>query len=194
MARVPYFNLDEAEGKLAEYFSDSEFGQLNIAKMVAHVGDAAIPWIELVQELRNNGELDPVIREMAIVRVAWHAKSDYELYYHGQQLLDMDVTQEKIQAVLNGPTSDSLSEFEKDLIRFTDQIVDRFKPNDEAFERMRSTLSMRQLHELVFNIGLYLMSSAYMATFELELEPDAARAWEEVGQASARIQKGGEAE
>ena len=98
---------------------------------------------------------------------------------------------EKIQAVLNGPTSDSLSEFEKDLIRFTDQIVERFKPNDEAFERMRSTLSMRQLHELVFNIGLYLMSSAYMATFELELEPEAARAWEEVGPASAADTKAG---
>ena len=191
MARVPYFNLDEAEGKLAEYFSDSELGRLNIAKMVAHVGDAAIPWIELVQELRNNGELDPVIREMAIVRVAWHAKSDYELYYHGQQLLAMGVTQEKIQAVFDGPTSDDLSDFEKDLIRFTDQIVDRFTPNDEEFESMRSALSMRQLHELVFNIGLYLMSSAYMATFELELEPEAARAWEEVGPASAADTKAG---
>ena len=185
MARVPYFNLDEVEGKFAEYVEDPQYRQMNIAKMVAHVGNAAVPWIDLVAELRNHGELDPAIREMAVVRVAWHAKSDYELYYHGQQLLAMGVTQEKIQAVFDGPTSDDLSDFEKDLIRFTDQIVDRFTPNDEEFESMRSALSMRQLHELVFNVGFYLMSSAYMATFKLELEPDAASAWEKIRPASA---------
>ena len=77
---------------------------------------------------------------------------------------------EKIRAIHEGPAAQNLTELERHVLSFTDAIVDRFKPDDADFNFLLETLGMRQLHELVFNIGFYLMSCAYMETFELEIE------------------------
>lgn len=174
MARVPYCNFDiyaDCKGRAGQFFSNPDYQQANIHKMLAHVGDAAVDFMQLVSTLRFQGELDPIVREIAIVRVGVRAKSYYELFYHEQMLIEMGVVPEKIKAIHKGPTSPDLSTFEANLLLFVDGIVEKFSPDDEPFEFLRSSLSERALHELVFNIGLYLMSCSYMETFQIDQDP-----------------------
>jgi alkylhydroperoxidase family enzyme len=174
MARVPFHELKDFDGdRLAAFYADPSMETLkntSIGKMLPYVGDAAVDFVQLSATLRFQGKLDPALREMAIVRVGTRANSAYELFYHEKMLIELGVSEDKIRAVREGPNAQGLSELERRVVSCADAIVDRFKPGDEDFNYLLEALGMRQLHELIFNIGFYQMSCTYMETFELEVE------------------------
>ncbi len=68
MARLPYLDPEQAEPRVAELLGSAP--DLGIFRMVANAQRAFPSWIRFGGALFDPAELDPLVRELAITRVA----------------------------------------------------------------------------------------------------------------------------
>lgn len=81
MARLPYLDPEQAEPRVAEVLSRSPV--LGIFRMVANAQRAFPAWMRFGGTLFDSDELDPLLRELAIARVAAMTPgADYEWIQH----------------------------------------------------------------------------------------------------------------
>ena len=81
-----------------------------------------------------------------------------------------DWTTAKIGALENGADSDAYDDLEKDVLRFTDEIVKSDSVSDELFHRLQEKLSPGALVELHLAVGFYIMTSKFLVTFGVDLQ------------------------
>ena len=67
MSRIPYFEVEQATGKHAEFLAKLN-PTLNIYKMLANSEYGMKGFIRMGNALLYKCELDPVLRELAIIR------------------------------------------------------------------------------------------------------------------------------
>ncbi len=144
----------------------------NIYRVLANAPTALPGFVQLAGSLLTQGELDPQLREMVILRVGAHCRSGYEIHQHRRLALHVGVSEERIAkacALAAAQDSDSL---EDKLLRFTDSVVLSVKAPQPQFDAVQAALSARQLTELLMTIGLYMMVSRVLENLEVEIEAD----------------------
>src|SRR5512138_1059106 len=109
MARIPYYRPAETDKeKLALLGNDP---QLNIFKIVTHAPtEIARQFISLPAAVLLCGKLDPIVREMAIIRAGILCNSEYEVYQHRIIAKRVGMPEEKIEALNIGSASPVFSE------------------------------------------------------------------------------------
>ena len=175
MARIAYFDLAEAPDAYKALLGERP--PLNLYRMLPHAGDAAIGFLTLGGALLRRSELDPCLREIAILRVGMISGARYEVHQHKRVAHRAGLAPQKI-AALTEPGSD-LAVFdavERFVIAFTDQVVHHVKADDAMFAEARDRFGTRALNELVLTIGFYMMVSRYLENFEVDIETPAAQA------------------
>ena len=80
MARLPYPDRERLPASTRELLAGAP--DLNIFRMLGHCETLAAPFLALGANILLNTRIDPVLRELAIVRAAVHAGSAYELNQH----------------------------------------------------------------------------------------------------------------
>ncbi len=63
------------------------------------------------------------------------------------------------------------SPLEADLLAATDQLIDRYRIDDETWNRLAEQLDERQLMEITFVVGTYTCLAMAFNTFGIELDP-----------------------
>ena len=71
-----------------------------------------------------------------------------------------------------GPTPATWTPLEADLLAATDQLIDRYRIDDDTWARLAEHLDERQLVELVFIVGTYTALAMAFKSFGLQLDPD----------------------
>ena len=71
--------------------------------------------------------------------------------------------------------ADRWSPLEAELLAATDQLVDRYRVDDETWSLLAKQLDPRQLVELVFVVGTYTGLAMAFNSFGLQLDPDLRR-------------------
>ena len=56
-------------------------------------------------------------------------------------------------------------------LAFTDEIVKLRRPTDATFNAIKSKLTPRALVELQLAVGFYIMTSKFLETFEIDMQP-----------------------
>src|SRR5205807_2651921 len=79
MARLPAYNPEQAPDSVREILSGT---LLSLFGMVAHAESAFNPWLKYSNALLTRLELDPLLRELAILQVAHLVDSPYEGVQH----------------------------------------------------------------------------------------------------------------
>lgn len=144
----------------------------NIYRVLANAPAALPGFVQLAGSLLTQGELDPQLREMVILRVGVHCRSAYEIHQHRRLALHVGVSEQRIAKACDlaaGQDSDSL---EDKLLRFTDSVVRDVKAPPAQFDAVQAALSPRSLTELLMTIGLYMMVSRLLENLEVEIEAD----------------------
>ncbi len=172
MARIPYPDLDAAPEKVREALA--KLPDANIFRMAAHAESATRSFFGLGTALLYKGTLDPVLRELAIVRVGHLSAASYEIFQHEAILRDLGVAEVKIAALAEGAESDQFDETERDVLRFTDDVVRNVRASDETFGPIRERFDERQIAELIMAIGYYMMVSRFLETLDVDAETEAA--------------------
>ena len=146
-------------------------GHKNIFKMLSHSESHLHNYCRLGNAIRNHGVLDPCLRELAITRVGILLSAEYEVIAHKRLGRGVGIPENQIVALEEGASSDAFNEVEKALLAYTDDLV--ANPGAGAtFETITSHLNAEEMVELTLAITFYIMTSKFLITFGIDLEPE----------------------
>ena len=169
MARIDYLDENGATERTEDVLAKN--GRKNIFKMLAHSESHLVNYCRLGQAIRSKGTLDPGLRELAITRTGILCESEYEVIAHKRISASVGVSPEKIAAIESGPDHEAFDEVERAVLRFADAVVTSHRPDDATFDAVAEHLSPDALVELQIAIGYYIMTSKFLRTFDIDLEP-----------------------
>lgn len=173
MARIPYFDPSQAPDRVLTAMAGKR--KINVFRMIANSTNCAPEVLALGHSLSRGSSLDPVHREVVILRVAHLTQAAYQWHEHTVVAKRVGFTQSKIDAVAAYPVAGEVPEFdsfERTLLDFTDAVVATATAPDELFDVVRAEYDESRLVELVLLIGFYMMVGRVMNTFQLELETE----------------------
>jgi 4-carboxymuconolactone decarboxylase len=169
MARIPFYKLGENEADKAELIG--KVPKLNVIKVMAHAVTPVLSgFVGLIAALLGQGKLDPMLRELAIVRTGLLCGSEYEVHQHVKMSRRMGMPEEKIEALSVGSSSQVFSEVERLVLMFTEEMVMGRKASAETFDALARRFSHAEMVELGIVVGCYVMVSMFLMTFEVEIE------------------------
>ncbi len=173
MARLPYPDPDQAPEPVRDALAG--LPALNIFRMLAHAETALRPFLRFGGTILERLELDPRLRELAILQVAASTEARYEWVQHVDIGREVGLTDSQIAAVEfgNPVRSEALGEVERAVVAFAAEVVATPRVSDETFEAVRRYLNPREIVELLLTVGNYLMLARVMTTLELELDEPA---------------------
>ncbi|MGZ8667531.1 MAG: carboxymuconolactone decarboxylase family protein [Solirubrobacterales bacterium] len=148
---------------------------LNIFRMLAHADTAFRPWLRWGAALLGQLELDPVLRELAILRVARLTPgAEYEWVQHVPIFEAVGGRSEQVAALeRDEDEAECFSDEEQAVIAFTTEVVRDARAGDRSFAAVSGFLAPREIVELLMVIGNYMLVARVMATAELEIDPPA---------------------
>ena len=172
MARIPYPDLSKAPQDVQDLAGRIE-PMLNVFRMLPHAESAFYGFMKFGNALLMKSEVDPVLREIMILRVGHLSGATYEIHQHEKIAEHVGMSAEKISALVDGaegPGSVVFDDLEKLVLRLTDEVVAGVKAETETFNALAEHFNHRQLLEAVLTIGFYMMVCRFLENFEIELE------------------------
>lgn len=183
MPRLKPLEISDAPPKAAEALG--KMAQLNIFKTLAH-GDGLLPaFSRFGGYLLSRTKLDPHLREIAIIRVGVLSKATYEVHQHMRIGRDLGMREDLLQAIHEGPEAKALSDIERQVMAFTDDVALNVRASDATYDPLAKTLSAQEMEELVVVIGFYMLVSRFLETFGVEIEATPPAGKIDVGQGRA---------
>jgi alkylhydroperoxidase family enzyme len=169
MARIDYCDTSKSSERTKEILGKNR--NANIFRMMAHSPSYFEQYCRLGGAIRHKGELDPVVRELAITRTGILCEAPYEIVAHKRIGKNVGVTDEQNEALANWQSATCFDEVQRAALAFTDEIVKLHKPTDAAFNAIASKLTPPALVELQLSVGFYIMTSKFLETFGIDLQP-----------------------
>ena len=143
----------------------------NIFRMMAHSPSYFEQYCRLGGAIRHKGELDPVLRELAITRTGILCEAPYEVAAHKRIGKNVGVTDEQNAALENWQSATCFDEVQRAALAFADEIVKLRRPTDATFNAIAAKLTPGALVELQLSVGFYIMTSKFLETFGIDMQP-----------------------
>jgi alkylhydroperoxidase family enzyme len=169
MARIAYSDPAKASDRTRELLGKNR--NANIFRMMAHSPSHLEQYCRLGGAIRSKGELDPVVRELAITRTGLLCEAPYEVVAHKRIGKAVGVTDEQNEALENWREATCFNEVQRAALAFTDEIVRLRRPTDATFDAIKSKLTPGALVELQLAVGFYVMTSKFLETFDIDMQP-----------------------
>lgn len=170
MSRIPYFEVDQASGKHAE-FLDKLKPHLNIYRMLANSEAGLKGFVRMGNALLYRCELDAGLRELAIVRVGRLSRAAYEVFQHERIAREAGVAEEKIAALRDATIeAPAFTDHEKAVLRYTDDVVRNVRASDKTLKAVQAFLSPGAVVELTLTIGYYMMVCRFLESMGVDGE------------------------
>jgi alkylhydroperoxidase family enzyme len=169
MARIDYCDISKSNERTKEILGKNR--NANIFRMMAHSPSYFEQYCRLGGAIRHRGELDPVVRELAITRTGILCEAPYEIVAHKRIGKNIGVTDEQNDALDNWEAATCFSEIERAALAFTDEIIRLRRPTDATFNAIAAKLVPAALVELQLAVGFYIMTSKFLETFDIDLQP-----------------------
>lgn len=169
MARIDYSDPATYNDRTRDLLGKNR--NANIFRMMAHSPSYLEQYCRLGGAIRHKGELDPVVRELAITRTGILCEAPYEIVAHKRIGKNVGVTDEQNAALENWQAATCFNEVQRAALAFTDEIVRLKKPTEATFNTIKSKLTPGALIELQLSVGFYIMTSKFLETFEIDMQP-----------------------
>jgi len=169
MARIEYSDPAKASDRTREILGKNR--NANIFRMMSHSPSYFEQYCRLGGAIRNKGELDPVLRELAITRTGILCEAPYEVAAHKRIGKNVGVTDEQNAALEVWTSATCFNEVQRAALAFTDEIVKLRRPSDATFHAIASRLTPGALVELQLAVGFYIMTSKFLETFAIDMQP-----------------------
>lgn len=173
MARIPYAEPDK-QPEDTQLLLD-QLAPLNIFRMMANAPHLIGPFVDLGTAFLFKGVLDPIDREIAILRVGYLSNASYETAQHEKIGRDIGMSDALIDAVKAGPEAEGLTEGQRGIIRFVDDLVVNVRASDETLQPMLEAYGADGAQELTLITGYYMMVCRFLETFDVDVEDGGAK-------------------
>jgi len=168
MARIDYSDPAGASDRTREILGKNR--NANIFRMMSHSPSYFEQYCRLGNAIRFKGELDPIVRELAITRTGILCEAPYEVVAHKRLGKGVGVTDEQNAALDNWTTAASFTEAQRAALAFTDEVVTMRRPTDATFNAIAAKLTPGALVELQLSVGFYIMTSKFLETFVIDMQ------------------------
>ena len=173
MSRIKMIQEDQASSEVKEIYSNIKRNGakvLNLYRVLAHNPRVLLNFMRLGNSLLVGTELSPKLRELAILRVAKLAGSEYEWAQHYSIALELGINQEQIQTISHWSTSTKFSEMERAVLQYTDEVAQNVGVRDETFRALQRYLNERGIVELTLSIGYWGMVARVLVPLQINID------------------------
>lgn len=168
MARIDYADTSKASERTREILDKNR--NANIFRMMSHSPVYFEQYCRLGGAIRSRGELDPIVRELAITRTGILCEAPYEVVAHKRIGKTVGVTDEQNEALADWKNATCFTDLQRAALAFTDEIVTMHRPTDATFKAIASKLTSASLIELQLSVGFYIMTSKFLETFQVDMQ------------------------
>jgi alkylhydroperoxidase family enzyme len=185
-ARVPRLPLDEARAAADEAAVPDYMAELSIFQVLLNHPPLARAINDLLATMLWHGDLDPRLRELAIMRIGWLTACDYEWTQHWRVAFRLGVPAADLVGVRDWRRHESFGPAERAVLAATDDVVrDGAVSADSWAACMREfNGDTRVLVELVTAIGAWRMIASILHSLDVPLE-EGVVSWPPDGRAPA---------
>jgi 4-carboxymuconolactone decarboxylase len=170
VARLPYVDVSDASEPVREALE--AVPRLNIFKLLANAETCFRPFLRLGEAILTKQELDPLLRELAILQTARLTPAEYEWVQHIGIAKAVGASDEQVAAIERGDTAATCFDDDQRLVlEFTTQVVREASPTDELFARLSERFSAREIVELTIAIGYYMAIARVMEVAKIDIDP-----------------------
>ena len=170
MSRIPYFEVESATGKHAEFLGKLK-PHLNIYRVLANSEAGLKGFIRMGNALLYRCELDAGLRELAILRVGRLSRAAYEVFQHERIAREVGVADDKIAALRDATIeAPAFTDHEKAVLRYTDDVVRNVRASDKTLKAVQAILTPGALVELTLTIGYYMMVCRFLESMGVDGE------------------------
>jgi 4-carboxymuconolactone decarboxylase len=157
---------DEVRDVLAHRASSGR--AFNIDTTLAHHPSLLKRWLVFGSHILGGSTLSPRARELLILRTGYRCKSEYEWGQHARIARLVEISDEEIRRITEGPDAPGWEPFDALLLRAADELHDDQVISDRTWGGLRERLDVKQLLDLVFTVGQYTLVSMALNTLGVE--------------------------
>jgi 4-carboxymuconolactone decarboxylase len=142
----------------------------NIFATLAHHPQLLRRWLVFAGHILNKSTLPARDREIAILRMGWLCRAEYEWGHHVAIGKQVGLTDEDISRVAEGPEAVGLDPFEATLLHAVDELHHNTFISDETWNALNSRYNTQQALDLIFTAGQYTLVSMVLNSVGVQLE------------------------
>ena len=147
----------------------------NIFLTLAQHMNLAKRWLVFANHILNKSTLDPIDREIIILRIGWLCQSGYEWAQHELIASALGLSFEKIEAIKIGEQAVCWNKKERLLIIATNELYSDAFISTPSWDELKSYYTDPQMMDLVFTVGQYNLVSMALNSFGVQLDDDLPR-------------------
>ena len=144
---------------------------LNIFSTLAHHPKLLKRWLVFGAHVLGKSTLPPRERELAILRVGWLCRSEYEWGQHVSIARQCGISDEEIARIPAGPDAPGWTPLEAATLRAADELRADAMISDDTWSELCSHWDIQQCLDLVFAVGQYNLVSMALNTLGVQRDP-----------------------
>jgi alkylhydroperoxidase family enzyme len=144
-------------------------GLLNIFRAMSHSPEVLLRFMRFGSYLLENGKVDPKLRELAILRVGWLTRSQYEFSQHIAFGRRVGLSDAQIKGV-GRPAEGPYDERERAVLAYAGELTAASAATDDTFAAVRDFMDEEQIVELTIVIGFYNMVARVLNGLRVDLD------------------------
>lgn len=150
-----------------------EGSKTNIIMVMANHPELGMAYNHWGKHFLMNNSLAIRQLELVILRVSWNVKSAYEWHNHVGYALNAGITIEEIAAIREKIEDGNWSEQDAAVLQAVDELIAGGNLSDTTWATLSKYYDRKQMMDLIFTIGHYVMTSWALTTLQVGLEsPD----------------------
>lgn len=172
-ARIPPLPADRIDPEIRDRLGDGPI--LAIFRTLAHHPKLLKRWLVFGNHVLAKSTLAPRERELAILRVGWLCRAEYEWGQHVLIARAEGVSDDEVARIAAGPDAAGWSEREQALLRAVDELHADACIGDATWAALAGLYETPQLIDLIFTVGQYTLVSMALNSLGVRPEPGAPR-------------------
>ena len=174
MARVPYLSVQTAtpdtEALWRRVQAERKLPTANLFLALANAPKLLDAFLSYANAMRDGSELDPKLRELAILVVGHATGSEYEIAHHESHALKAGVTPRQYAEIPQHQTSDAFDQAERAVMALAEESTLKVQVSDATWAAARAHLDDKRMVELTLTIAWYNSGVRIMGLLDIDLE------------------------
>jgi len=160
--------LDERQSRFLKPFTNARGQYPNVFGTLAHHMDIVDAWRDFGLYTMRNSDLDPLLREIVVLRAALNAGCEYEWHHHHHIALKVGMTEEQVATIRKrGAMEDETHNL---LLACADELDADKRLSDETWDRMTAAFGVRGTIDTIFTVGAYATLATFINSCGVQIE------------------------
>jgi len=143
---------------------------LNIFRTLAHHPKLLKRWLVFGAHVLAKSTLPPRERELAILRIGWRCRSEYEWGQHAAIGRACGLSDEEVRRTTAPAGAPGWNAFDAAIVRAVDELHDDAFLSDASWQALTAKWSTEQVIDFVFAVGQYNLVSMALNSLGVQLD------------------------